>query len=170
MNKSEEKFKNIYDEFFEKIIKFAYYKLGIYQDAEDIAEETFTAIWKSINKIDEDKNIKGLVYQIAQNKINDLLRTKYKRNNWSVVVEEEYLENIAEDKNKSFRTEFWKVLNKLKGFLNERELIFYDLRYVQNQKLKYIAEAMQITVNNAKVINNRLVNKIKKIWEEMNGK
>lgn len=171
MDNKSVKFNKIYNELFEKIMKFAFYKVGIYQDAEDIAGEVFTAVWKNIENIDDTSNVKGLVYQIAQNKINDFLRLQYKNKDLVVNADQEYIENVIQPADDNvFRTEFWKVINNLKLMLNERELYFYSLRYEKNQQLKYVAEEMQITLNNAKVINNRLVNKIKKIWQEMNKK
>jgi RNA polymerase sigma-70 factor (ECF subfamily) len=46
------------------------------QTAEDLAQETFLKVWKSLEKYDQNQNFRGWIFTIARNTTTDYLRKK----------------------------------------------------------------------------------------------
>lgn len=49
------------------------------QNAEDLTQETFIKVYKSLDQLDPEKNIKSWIYKIATNTVYDWLRKKQKK-------------------------------------------------------------------------------------------
>ncbi|MEQ9007847.1 MAG: sigma-70 family RNA polymerase sigma factor, partial [Ekhidna sp.] len=58
--------KVLYDEYFESIRGFIYYKCGDIDLADDLVQETFIKIWNKRDEI-EKETVKSLLYTIANN-------------------------------------------------------------------------------------------------------
>ena len=58
------------------IYRFAYRWVGTSEIAEDVTQEVFVKVWKSIKKFDKEKNFKTWVYSIAKNTAIDFLKKK----------------------------------------------------------------------------------------------
>ena len=69
-----DEFKNIYDQFFDAIRNYIYYRSGDSELATDIAQETFIKVWEKQFSY-EPKKIKGLLYKIS----SDLFISHYRR-------------------------------------------------------------------------------------------
>ena len=63
---TKEDFKKLFDEHFEQVRSYMFYRSGDTELATDIAQETFLKIWEKQNKIDDDR-VKGLLFKIANN-------------------------------------------------------------------------------------------------------
>lgn len=164
MNKNE-RFERIYNEFFKRVYKYVYFKIPRLQDVEDITAEVFSVVWKNIDILDEQNNIKGFIFRIASNKINDFLRVHYK-----VTVKESTLEwedtFLNDEKDTENKNEpLLKIISKLVVNLSDRDNKVFTLKYKQKLSNNEIAAELNITKNNVKVIHNRLVKKLKNLWE-----
>ncbi len=74
-----EEFKNLYNQYFESIRNYIYYRSGNKDLANDISQETFIKVWKKRTEINKEK-IKALLYKIAGDEfINYLRKEKLKR-------------------------------------------------------------------------------------------
>lgn len=63
---SVDKFKQIFDTYYESIRNFTYYKIGDMDVAEDLAQEAFLKLWEKRDEVKE-KTVKTLLYTIANN-------------------------------------------------------------------------------------------------------
>jgi RNA polymerase sigma-70 factor (ECF subfamily) len=63
-------FRRIFDEFYESIRHFAYYKTGDVDLSDDIVQEVFLKIWDMRKKVN-DETVKSLLYTIAGNIIKN---------------------------------------------------------------------------------------------------
>ncbi|QIA09205.1 RNA polymerase sigma factor [Draconibacterium halophilum] len=63
---TKEEFKKLFDEHFNQVRNYMFYRSGNTELATDIAQETFLKIWEKQNKID-DARVKGLLFKIANN-------------------------------------------------------------------------------------------------------
>lgn len=63
-------FRSIFDQYYENIRSFAYYKTGDVDLAEDIVQETFLKIWTNRSEVKSD-TLKSLLYTIASNIIKN---------------------------------------------------------------------------------------------------
>jgi len=71
LNNEETKwFKEIFDAYYENIRKYAWYKTGNVELADDIVQEVFLKLWQIRDKVDQT-TVKALLYTIAQNIIKN---------------------------------------------------------------------------------------------------
>ncbi len=167
------KFTGIYTQFARRVFAFAYNRLGNRQDSEDVLAEVFAAVWANIDNFpglgdDEGKanigSCKSLCFTIARNKINDLLRERYRLPAFADGIEVEDLSEFKQERNPTANNSIRMKLELLVSELPERDRLFYKLRIQQNYKLSEIATELGISLNNTKVIQNRLTKKLRKLW------
>ncbi len=162
--KKEKDFSKVYRTIFDDIYGYVYKRIANYADTEDIVEETFIALWESWESI-EPASTRKYAFGIARNKIADHLRKHYR-----ILVklsefkeEEDYgSPNVAKVKTKL--NEYRTILNELIENLADREKSLILLKYQENKSFLQIAEELKITQNNAKVLHNRIIKKLQKLW------
>jgi RNA polymerase sigma-70 factor (ECF subfamily) len=71
---TQEEFKNIFDNYFDDLRKYLFYRSGDEELATDIAQDTFMRIWEKQIEIDH-KTVKGLLFKIG----SDLFITRYRK-------------------------------------------------------------------------------------------
>lgn len=182
MDKSES-FKEAYQQNFELIYRYCFRRLSNKQDTEDVVSEVFTAAWanwSNLNitqkpELEVRKIYKAWLFGITTHKLTDFLRKKYKFNAEFVHTEIELADPIAQnlehdiadtdDAEAKPRNPQANILSELVANLKEREKKFAKLRFEQNYKLAEIADELGLTLNNTKVIQNRLLKKLKSMYE-----
>jgi RNA polymerase sigma-70 factor (ECF subfamily) len=70
-------FARLVDTYYQLIYRLAFKMLGNPQDAEDILQETFTKVFKNIDKFDGRSSISTWIYRIAANEALMFLRKKH---------------------------------------------------------------------------------------------
>jgi len=79
MNKKEEIFSRIYDQYIDKIYRFIFLKVNSQEIAEDLCSETFLRGWKKFKENNQKiDNPQAFLYQIARNLVIDHYREKNK--------------------------------------------------------------------------------------------
>lgn len=63
-------FRSIFDQYYESIRSFAYYKTGDVDLADDIVQEVFLKLWTNRSSVKDD-TVKALLYTIASNTIKN---------------------------------------------------------------------------------------------------
>lgn len=166
MKINEKEYTEFYSMNFTWVFRFIRSKIPIIEDAEDIAFETFNAIWLNWDSIDKTKNLNPFLFRICRNKVNDFLRKKYSINIKDVEFKDEFIEEVIKNEKPVIENP---ILIKLKEILqknlNEKERKIINLKYFNNMTFKDIGDELGLTENNVKVINFRTLKKIKKIWE-----
>ncbi len=71
---SEPHFNLIYDRYFQRIYNFIYLRVRNHADAEELTQETFTAVFRSIDGYSGRSTPLGWIYGIAKNTIHSHLR------------------------------------------------------------------------------------------------
>lgn len=149
---------------FEKpIFNYIYRLTGRREDAEDLTQETFIKLYKSISSIDPENNVKSWLYKIATNTAYDWLRQKRGKKE---------LYAIDADSDKRFETtdpdptyynienafDMEKALVKIKPAYKTILHLFYydDLDY------KKIANILNIPINTVKTYLRRAKLALKK--------
>lgn len=72
----EQAFARLYDAYVEAIYRFVYGKLSSKEQAEDVTSEVFLRFWQSIQRGEDVRHVRGLLYRIARNLIIDVYRRR----------------------------------------------------------------------------------------------
>ena len=71
---SQADFNRLYERYFQRVYTFAYIRVRNHADAEEIAQETFTAVFRSIEAYRGQSSLVSWLYGIAKNTVNNHLR------------------------------------------------------------------------------------------------
>ncbi len=71
---SQEDFTVLYERYFQRVYSFAYTRLRNHADAEEVVQETFTAVFRSIDAYRGQSALLSWIYGIAKNTVNNHLR------------------------------------------------------------------------------------------------
>jgi RNA polymerase sigma-70 factor (ECF subfamily) len=71
---SEAHFNELYRRYFQRIYNFAYGRVRNHADVEEIVQETFTAVFRSVESYRGQSSLLSWIYGIAKNTINNHLR------------------------------------------------------------------------------------------------
>lgn len=153
----------IYDHYFDIIYNWSVKKTNNREDAEDLTNSIFLAIFEYLNKDIEVKKIENLIWKIARN-IWCTKAKKYikERNNISYDETYEYgYEDITIDK-----IIYKEIINEIDNYnLSENEIKVFKLYYIKDLSIKEIKEKLNITESSIKYY---LFNARKKIKERYN--
>ncbi len=160
-------FSDAYEAYFERIYRYMYRRVPMIDDAEDLVSDTFMAALASWSTLDTKKEVLPWLYGIASHKLNDFLRKKYAWVETQFDAEVFSLEESSgNDEEGNYRQEkMRKLVVELADSLPEREKLLFQLRFLQNSTHAEVAKKMGITKENAKVMQARLVNKLKELWK-----
>lgn len=75
-NGSKDAFKQLYNQYAERIHRFAFSYLKSDLEAEEMVQEVFLKLWNNKYKLDSSHNIKSFLFKIAVNTIYDFIRRK----------------------------------------------------------------------------------------------
>jgi len=144
--------RNLYDEYFESIRGFLYYKCGDIDLADDLVQETFIKVWNKRDDIDK-KTVKSFLYTIA----NNLLMNHY---NHEKVVREHQKGSMGSESSNESSPQFMMEEKEFENKLNEaiaqlpsdcREVFL--MNRIEKLKYKEIAERLDLSV---KAIEKRM--------------
>lgn len=148
----------LYDNNIKHVYRFVYYKTNHKEIAEDITSEVFVRAFEQIEKFRGKSSFKTWVCTIAKNLVIEWYRNKERT---TQLIYEPGAKEVEETESNG---ESEKLLNSiLSGIKNERYQKILELRYLMNYTLKEIAAELNVTVGNAKVIQNRAIKNAKKV-------
>ncbi len=151
---------NLYRKYVKKVYAIAFSNTNNKEDAEDIVQEVFINIWKSIDRfkdIDEEAT-KYLIVKYTKNKATDFYRKKMARINPLPLTNDEDTEyDIAEESQNPEKLLLDKEgLDKLISHIetlpeNQREIL--EMKYGYQMSNKDIAEILSLKIE---VVNSRI--------------
>ncbi len=71
---NEDDFTLLYERYYQRIYNFSYLRLRNHADTEEVVQETFTAVFRSINAFQGRSSIRSWIYGIAKNTVNNHIR------------------------------------------------------------------------------------------------
>lgn len=153
----------LYTEHVRSVYRFVYYKVGNKEDAEDVTQDVFIAAFAGLSKFRGEAKFVNWCYEIAKRKIADLWKDKYTmpivdiETTLGLFTIDETPESAAEKE-----THDKKGIESIRATLanlsdNYRRVLEY--RFLKNYSIKETAEAMGISVSNAKVLQHRAIKK-----------
>lgn len=152
-------FAGLYDEYFDKIYRFIYYKTMHRETAEDLTSRTFYKAMESLDKYNPKiGTFSSWLYCIARNNVIDHYRTKKQVDNidgiWNLSAEDE-LESDIDIKNKL--TQVKKYLDKISA--EHREIVV--MRLWDQLSYQEISAITGKTVNSCKMTFSRTMIKLR---------
>lgn len=171
-----EAFIKAYNLYIDQIYRFIYFKVGNREEAEDLSSSVFLKTWNYIleNSLKDHKTLKALLYKISRNLIIDHYRKT--RGKETISLDDENGIKIPDrTQNLNDRLELKADLLVLETKLPElkdeyREVII--LRFVNELSIKEIADILDKSKGNVRVLIYRSLNALKELLskdEKMNS-
>ncbi len=158
---TKQEFKSVYNEYFDTLRKYLYYRVGDAEIASDIAQEAFIKLWEKDYYYDAHKT-KSLLYTIATNKLNDYFRKNKLSQDYVAHVKFTFQENVDSTiEENELKEQYEKALDKL----SNKEKEAFLMSRIDLLSYKEIAERLNVGV---KAIEKRISNALGKLKQEMN--
>jgi len=170
-DKKKEIFIKAYDEHFDKIYRFIYFKVGNTEEAQDLTSATFLKAWNycQSNKI-KRRTLKPLVYKIARNTVIDFYRSKSSSKAGEAIEGLDGAANIADERQDVARrmevaSDMSLVERGLMKLKDEyREIIV--LRFTEELSIGEISKILDKPKGNVRVLAHRALKALKEVLNE----
>jgi len=163
-------FHEIVELYKKKVYYIAYDICGDSHEAEDISQEVFIKVFKSIHKFRADAKFSTWIYQISVNTSIDAIRKHKKKH---VYMETTQMDSLPPDstvtgttptnpENQSRNDQLRRHVQKALPGLSKNERTVFAMRYFNDFKPLEIAEIMNISINTIKTLLLRAKKKLRK--------
>lgn len=161
-------FRELYDAFSSRVYNTALGFLQSAEDAEDVTQEIFVLIYRSIKNFNRESSLSTWIYRIAVNKSLEFIRSKKRKKRFatvkSIFAKEETEEPvefihpgiIAENKDRA------RVLFEAIGRLTENQKTAFLLNKIDNLSYKEISEIMKVSLSSVESLIFRARENLKK--------
>lgn len=143
----ESAFTVLYERYFDRVYNFAFARLRNRADAEEVAQETFIAVFRSIEAFAGRSALLSWIYGIAKNTVNNHLRRsraqelRIERAEEDLVRNAHSFETCTPEEHASFRRCTNAVERSLRGVSDWQAEVF-ALRHFENLPIQEIADRM----------------------------
>jgi len=140
-------FTELYDRYFDRVYHFAYARLRHHADAEEVAQETFVAVFRSIEAFVGRSALLSWIYGIAKNTVNNHLRRNRAQEQRIERAESELVRNAhtfdacSPEDHVSYRRCADAALKSLES-VSEWQAEVFALRHFENMPIQEIADRM----------------------------
>jgi RNA polymerase sigma-70 factor (ECF subfamily) len=149
-------FGQLYNEYFDPLWRYVYSRIKNKEITSDIVSESFIALYENIKSIKYSKATKSYLYKIAKNKLIKFYSEE------KTILLSEFSEDRIEIKKNTKRKISEKLIIKLEEILkkipgNYEEVL--RLRFLAGLKIREVAEILNKSEGNIKVLQNRAIKK-----------
>lgn len=161
------RFGALYNRYYEQIFRFIYQRMGDEELTADLCAQTFLKAMQNLSRY----SYKGVpfsawLYRIASNEIAQFYRQNQK--NRVITLEDNYVNNLKEELDDKEELEInIGILEKVIKELKPDEVQMVELRFFEKRPFKEIGDILDMTENNAKVKVYRILQKMKKLFEDL---
>lgn len=167
-------FRNLVDEYQVKVLNVSYRFVNNREDAEDITQEVFIEVHRSIDGFREDSKLSTWIYRITVSKSLDFLRKKNRKKRFGIMKyltgEDELEEQIpsTDSVNPEKELENQDRINVLMNAISalpENQKVAFTLSKIDELSYKEIAEVLGSTISSVEsLIHRAKVNLRKKLY------
>lgn len=156
----------------ETLYRFIFYKVGNSEDAEDVMQDTMIAAFKGIQKFRGEASFRHWCYEIAKRKIADLWRKKYSLTTVDIEtiseidISDTHLSDIEKEDDVIRQEKKNMLIQKILDSLPENYKTILEYRFLKNYTIQESADAMNITLSNAKILQHRAIKKIRTLFSD----
>ncbi len=159
-------FEPLYNKYYEQILRYIYQRIDDKEIAYDIASQVFLKALNNINKYEyRGVPFASWLYRIAKSELYQSFRDKKARR--TVNVDTATLSEVIDEMEEDTSDDSRKVLIDMIKNLKEDEVQMVELRFFEKRSFREIGEILDITENNAKVKSHRVINKMKKLFNQI---
>jgi len=150
-------FKQLYNEYFDSLRGYIYYRCGDKELATDIAQEVFLTLWEKQKEIDPIR-VKGLLYKMAGNLFVSKYRRQTLEQNYSNSLVLDFFEQSPEEQlnYKELKKNYEVAL----ASLPDKQRVVFLMSRLEELKYAEIAERLEISV---KAVEKRMKNALDKL-------
>ncbi len=158
---TQKEFKLLFDQYFDAVRNYVFYRCGDEEVANDVAQEVFMRIWEK-QLFPEIKKEKALLFKIA----GDIFISQYRRK----VLEMNYMQSLEINEHESSSIdnleykELEKTYNNALEAMPEVSRVAFLMSRVEELKYSEIAERLQISV---KAVEKRMTNALSHLREKL---
>ena len=166
-NGSESAFSNLMKKYQEKVYWLVRRSIFDHDDADEITQEVFIAVYSKIHQFREDSQFFTWVYRIASNMILQFIRKKRLRH----MIGLDQIENLMESKDPGveetiFEAEWNDKLKTAIETLPPRQRLVFNMRYFDELTYEQISEVLDKSTGGLKANYFHAVQKIKEYMEK----
>ncbi len=160
-----EAFRPLYEKYHTQIFRFVFRRTLDESLSADLVSQVFL---KALTKLDayEDRGLpfSSWLYRIASNEVNMHFRSTKKRR--AVSIDETGMDLMFEEIEQNDLKDKLEKLKRVLQQLPQNAVQLIELRFFEKRPFKEIGEILGITENNAKVKTYRLLDSMKKQWDD----
>lgn len=159
----EEQFVKAYDEYFEAIFRYCFFRTNNRDLSKDLAQDTFLRAWHYIQMGNNVENIRALLYKIAGNTVVDWYR-KQKNQSLETLMESGF-EPVDLETVNSNQAEMQVILTNVEKLsVEDQHLVIWH--YVEGLTAGEIANTLKQNKNTVSVKIHRAVVKLRKLLHQ----
>ena len=143
---TDKKFTDIVNKYREPVYWFIRRRVISHDDADDVTQEVFIRIYKSLDTLKDASAEKAWIYRIATNECNRFLTRKYQSTELTEDITNSLMEGEYIDYDEEVQIKFQKALNTL----SERQRNVFELRYYEEMTYEQISEIINSDVSTLK--------------------
>lgn len=160
MNKTKEDYERIYLEYHDKVFRYIFGKVNHYHNAEDLCSVVFLKVFQKIDDYDGSKaSVSTWIYTITRNTVIDYYRT---RKDLCELPETLAFCDMDPD---CCTNENLEMLTFALERLEARQRHLIILCYYNGYTLKQIAEKMEMSYSNIKIIHSKALKELRRYME-----
>lgn len=158
----------VFDFYYEKILKFIYRRTSSQETAEDITSEVFLGAIENIHnfKWKGEGSFKNWIYRIANNKICDYFRKNYGRETIDIDEVGEIRDDIQKDPQETLiLEEDAEEIRKIMVLLSEKDQNIINLVFFEEMDVKEIAGILNCSNSSVYTQLHRALKKLKNLLQ-----
>ncbi len=152
----------IYDDYFERIFRFVYFRTSHKETAEDLTEDIFIKAFRALSSMEGGpEKLQGWLFQIARNAIIDHYRSKKPTTDIAELeLEASYTSTILDELH--LQTEQQRLVQAIRQLPTEQAQVV-QLRFLEDLSIQEIAEQLDKSAGNIRIIQFRALKQLRTI-------
>lgn len=157
---------HIIDEYQDKLYQFAFFRLGDYDQAQDVVQDAFVALYGERNKVRRD-NLKAWLYRVVYNKCVSVHRQRQRRTTLPLSYAAKIVDiDGSQDASDGYLREYRRIEGLLQC-LPEEQATVVKMRCTDGLSFVEIAAILDISDNTAKSRYRYAIAKLRKEFKHL---